>query len=170
MANKKAQKEKEKEQEALQAQDSSNNVVDQNRVNAELKIYEKLNNMDSETRRIVIKIVQFKAMMEMLKAIKNLKNTPKEVWQRVIYKLNAISGLNAGEDESGFDFNKMLKVLIPLLGTLAGILLGLRASEKAEQESAEPEQQEELEETVNKIQSVVLQYCQNNENGFSNHG
>lgn len=152
-----------------------------------VKLSERLDSMDPEQKRLLVKMMQFKALKETLDAIKNLKSTSADTWKKIIKKLKNLSGIDIGPDKSGFDFNEMLKLLIPLLGALAGTLLGMRLSHKAEIEAATPKQDpdnpdqdilspEEIDAELKKAyddmvrKSVVLQMCDTETNGFSIDG
>jgi hypothetical protein len=134
--------------------------------------------MDPNTRRCVIKIMQYKILNETMDSLVNLKSTPEKTWKSVIRKMNAISGINIGQDKSGFDYNKFLKKLIPMVATIAGLLLALREAEREESEASE--QNEDSEITYNtavientakaeamKAKSLIMKYCNENLNGFS---
>lgn len=151
-------------------------------VSTKTKLYEKLNNMPPFKRTVFLKMMQFNIMSEVLDAVNNGKNTPEKVWKSVIGKMHAIKDINVGKDKSGIDFRKIITMLLPLIGMLAGLFLALREAEKAESEAAEPETNPDFPDIVNSeiaakkcaeekaknIQrSVVMQLCDIKEKGFS---
>lgn len=152
-------------------------VLDAEAINEKLRFRQLYENMSADEQSTFIKILQYRAIMCLLEAMKDLKNTPKEVWDSVILKLKAISGVNA--PNSKFDFSAMLKTLIPLVGALAGTLMGLKEADKALVEAAEPEQtvlnDEALQAEMDKKnealnESVVMNLCKENGNNFSLDG
>jgi F0F1-type ATP synthase assembly protein I len=163
---------------------SSGNAIYSDRVNNKTKLYKRLDEMDTNDRRMLLKIIQFDLLMEAMSAVENLKNTKESTWKKVIGKLNAIKDINIGVDPSGFDFKKLLTVLIPLLGLLAGILLALRQAEAAEKEASAPnpdnpddpgnKEVKKLNEAAKakaeKVKSIILQYCDGKSNGYSYTG
>ena len=113
--------------------------------------------------------------MEAMSAVENLKNTKESTWKKVIGKLNAIKDINIGVDPSGFDFKKLLTVLIPLLGLLAGILLALRQAEDPDNPDDPGNKEvkklnEAAKAKAEKVKSIILQYCDGKSNGYSYTG
>lgn len=147
----------------------NNQIGDADAMNNKLKLYQKLDNMPPFKRMVFLKMMQFRVISDVLSAVENGKNTPKSVWRSVIGRLYAIKDINVGKDKSGIDFRKVIATLLPIIGTLAGLFLALRESEKAERNAAEPEQIEEINTEAQKYQSIVLQMCKSNQNGFSLH-
>jgi len=144
-----------------------------------LRLYQEMDNMTSRDRSVFIKLIQMNTINEALDAACNLKKTSESTWKRVLGKLNAIKGIKNATDKSGFDFDKLLEILLPALGMLAGTLLALRQFEKASSDAAKPKENKKDEELhlkakaaieAKKIKSVILQYCSNNENGYSIDG
>lgn len=157
--------------------EDKNRVLDAEAINEKLRFQQLYSEMTEGEKSTFIKILQYRAIMSLLEAMKDLKNTPKEVWDNVIMRLKAISGINA--PNSKFDFSAMLKTLIPLVGALAGTLLALKEGDKALVEAAEPETtvltDEALQEEMAKKDealsgSVVLDLCNKKENKFSLDG
>lgn len=150
-------------------------------VNKKIELYQNMDNMSSRDRSTFIKLIQMDVLNDALDAACNLKKTPESVWKNVISRMNAIKGLKNSTDRSGFDFNKLLDKLIPAIGLLAGTLIALRQAEKAEidadtiDDEAEILKQEKAALTQKakaeamKLKSIVLQYCDTKENGFSNN-
>ena len=167
--------------------DPSSETPESKFVTNRIKLSERLDSMDPDDKRILVKMIQYDIIKEVLDSIKNLKNTTADTWKNVIGKLNAIVGIDIGEDKSGFDFNAMAKNLIPLVGALAGTLMAFRASQKAESEAAEP--QDDPNDTTGEImttavaekelkkmyddfinKSIVMKMCEEKTNGFSLNG
>ena len=151
-------------------------------LDAKTKLYQKLDKMPPFKRMVFLKMMQFNILSETLDAVNNGKNTPKKVWGSVIGKMYAIKDMNVGKDKSGIDFRKIIAMLLPLIGMLAGLFLALREAEKAEQEAAEPDTNPEFPDTVNSEtaakkcaeekaknlqRSIVMQLCEAKEKGFS---
>lgn len=152
-----------------------------------VKLSQRLDEMKPEEKRLLVKTMQFKILKEILDAVKNLKSTTADTWKKVMGKLEAIIGIDIGEDKSGFDFNAMARALLPLIGSLAGTMLAFRAAHKAEIDAATPitdpdnplseikdpdfsekELKRENDSFVRK--SIVIQMCNSKENGFSLNG
>lgn len=152
-----------------------------------VKLSQRLDEMKPEEKRLLVKTMQFKILKEILDTVKNLKSTTADTWKKVMGKLEAIIGIDIGEDKSGFDFNAMARALLPLIGTLAGTMLAFRAAHKAEIDAATPitdpdnplseikdpdfskkELEREYDSFVRK--SIVLQMCNKKEKGFSLNG
>ena len=145
-------------------------------------------NMSEEDRTMFLKIVRHDNITELMDAISNLKTTSEETWKNVINKLQFLLNFNDA-DTSKFDFNKLLKALIPLVAALAGLLIGLRQAEKAEAEAAdvpvdpdenpilaymmkpdeekEKDNDSEIDIITGQLKSVVLDQCNKMINGFS---
>lgn len=150
-------------------------------VDNRVELAQKLDEMPKHTRRGVIKVMQYKILDEVLNALANLKKTSEREWRSVINKMQAISGINIGDDKSKFDFNGLLKKLIPMVALIAGMLLALRESEREESEVSKPEDnkdsstlnaekaavENEIKFELEKAKSVILQYCSENKNGYS---
>ena len=150
-------------------------------VDNRVELAQKLDEMPKHTRRCVIKVMQYKILDEVLNALANLKKTSEREWRSVINKMQAISGINIGEDKSKFDFNKLLNKLIPMVALIAGMLLALREAEKEESEVSKPDDDPEspvlnaekaavenqVKFEIEKAKSIILQYCSENKNGFS---
>lgn len=150
-------------------------------VDNRVELAQKLDEMPKHTRRGVIKVMQYKILDEVLNALANLKKTSEREWRSVINKMQAISGINIGDDKSKFDFNGLLKKLIPMVALIAGMLLALRESEREESEASKPEDdkdsstlnaekaavENEIKFELEKAKSVILQYCSENKNGYS---
>jgi len=150
-------------------------------VDNRVELAQKLDEMPKHTRRGVIKVMQYKILDEVLNALGNLKKTSEREWRSVINKMQAISGINIGEDKSKFDFNKLLKKLIPLVALIAGMLLALREAEREEAEISKPEDgadspvlnadkaavENNVKFEIEKAKSIILQYCYENKNGYS---
>ena len=157
-------------------------IHDGQELDTKTKLYQKLNKMKPFKRMVFLKMMQFNILSETLDAVNNGKNTPERVWKSVIGKMNAIKDLKVGKDKSGIDFRKIIAMLLPLIGMLAGLFLALREAEKAEQEAAEPDTNPEFPDTVNSEtaakkcaeekaknlqRSIVMQLCEAKEKGFS---
>ena len=148
-------------------------------VDNRIKLADKLDSLSPDNRRCVIKVMQMNILIETMEAIKNMKSTPESVWRKCLNKMQAIQGINIGDDKSRFDFNKFLNKFIPMVALLAGLLLALRESDKEESETSEPEEgtaettpesakiENEINFQANKAKSIILQYCSENINGFS---
>lgn len=167
--------------------DSGNDPQYSKYVMDKVRLSQRMDQMEPEKKRLLVKTIQFKILKEILAAIKNLKGTTAETWKRIMRKLEAITGIDIGQDKSGFDFNAMARVLLPLLGALAGTMIAFKAAQKAESEAASPREDpddptaevntpEYAEAQLNKIyndfvnKSVVMQMCDGKENGFSTDG
>lgn len=151
-------------------------------------LFTRLANMEEDERTMFLKIVRHDTINELMDAISNLKSTSEETWKNVINKLQFLLNFN-DNDTSKFDFNKMLKILLPLVAALAALLIGLRQSEKAEAEAAdvpidpsenpilaymmkpdeekEGDDESEIDIITGKLKSVVLSQCNKTINGFS---
>ncbi len=150
-------------------------------VDNRIELAQKLDEMPKHKRRGVIKVMQYKVLDEVLSALSNLKKTSEREWRSVINKMQAISGINIGEDKSKFDFNKLLNKLIPMVALIGGMLLALREAEKEESEVSKPEDdakspvlnaekaaaENKVKFEIEKAKSIILQYCSENKNGFS---
>lgn len=138
-------------------------------VENQIKLQQKLESMTEDERILLMKVVQFDLIEEMLSAISNLKKTGAETWKSIISKLNTIKDIGVS-DESGFDFKEFLKILLPLLGALAGTLLALRSADKKESEAADVDYDtDEIKAILNEDapKSIVLSMCEKEINGFS---
>lgn len=161
--------------EEIDIQDSSTKVIDAEVIKLRTQLYTRLNEMTQEERELVTQIVQYDTMLEVLEAIKNMKKTTASTWKDLIKKLYALKGFKLSV--GNFDYSAFLEKLIPLLGIFAGCLLALREAESAEIEAAEPKDEDNplsgealsidniFESYKNK--SVILQYCNDKEKGFS---
>lgn len=151
-------------------------------------LFTRIANMSEEDRTMFLKIVRHDNITELMDAISNLKTTSEETWKNVINKLQFLLNFNDA-DTSKFDFNKLLKALIPLVAALAGLLIGLRQAEKAETEAAdvpvdpdenpilaymmkpdeekEKDNDSEIDIITGQLRSVVLDQCNKMINGFS---
>lgn len=151
-------------------------------------LFTRIANMSEEDRTMFLKIVRHDNITELMDAISNLKTTSEETWRNVINKLQFLLNFNDA-DTSKFDFNKLLKALIPLVAALAGLLIGLRQAEKAEAEAAdvpidpdedpilaymmkpdeekEKDNDSEIDIITGQLRSVVLDQCNKMINGFS---
>lgn len=162
-------------EEEIDIQDSSTKVIDAEVIKLRTQLYTRLNEMRQEERELVTQIVQYDTIIEVLDAIKNMKKTEASTWKNLIKKLYTIKDFKLSI--GNFDYSSFLEKLIPLLGALAGCLLALRESETAEIEAAEPKDEDnqlsdEILSSNNifesyKNKSIVLQYCNDKENGFS---
>jgi hypothetical protein len=144
-------------------------------------------NMPEEDLTMFLKVVRHDAINDTLDAIKNLKSTTEDTWKKVIGKLQLLLNFN-DPDTSKFDFNKLLRILLPLLAGLAGLLIGLRKSEIEDAKSSDlPEEltndpvfkkmttltkdddddDSDIDPITGKLKSVVLNKCKNKLNGFS---
>ena len=137
-----------------------------------VKLYSRIQKMSPIEKRLFTKILQQNALMDLISAMKNLKNTTKEEWERVIRKLSNLKDVKL-PDKSGFDFSAFLTTLLPLVGALAATLLAQRDFEKKDSECAEPvnnplDDPSFQEDATKQLQkSIVLQLCNAKENGFS---
>lgn len=140
-----------------------------------VRLYQRIDSMSRDEKIMFVKIIQQNAMMDALNAIKNLKKTSGDEWKRVMSKLISIKDIKL-KTKDGFDFNAFLKMFIPALAFLAGMLLAMREAEKKEIEAAEPSPENnplisdpefEKDASVQLMKSIVLQYCHQKENGFS---
>lgn len=144
-------------------------------------IQQEYNQLDQDEKNIFIARLQLNSIDKLLNAIKEGKKTTKETWKNVLNRLNFIKGFKAiYEDEiKSINFQSIIQALIPLAGALAATFLALKESDKKESESAEPEENELLTEDLlklenvnerNKEKSLIIQYCNENKNGFSLNG
>ena len=147
-------------------------------------------NMSEDDYNMLLKVVRADAINETLDAISNLKGTSEEVWKKIISKLQFLSNFNDTET-SKFDFNKLLKMLLPLLAGLAGLLIALKKSESAESDASglpeeitndpifkemkkaqekkgnDDDDDSDIDPTTGKIKSVVIRHCKKSTKGFS---
>ena len=140
-----------------------------------VRLYMMLSKMPQRDKEMFVKILQKDALMSSLRSMRNLKKTSKKQWKKTIQKLLSIKGMKFGSSggKMKIDFNMILETLLPALAFLAGTLLALKESDKKQSEAAEPENNPLLndnfknkeKEQLNK--SIVLQYCNKKENGFS---
>lgn len=151
-------------------------------------LFQRISQMDEYEYNMLLKTVRCDNINELMDAMSNLKSTSESTWKNIISKLQFLLKFNDTET-SKFDFNKLLKILIPLIAALAGLLIALRKSEKAEAEAAdvpidttenpilaymmkpdeekEKDEDDELDPITGKLKSVVLSQCNKMINGFS---
>ena len=147
---------------------------------------ERIYSMSAYDRAMFLKIIREDAIDELLDAMKNLKNTAEETWKNIIYKLQNLLNFK-DDDTSKFDFNKILKVLLPLVAALAALLLALKKAEKAESEASNvpsdiendpvfkalyndtnnDDDDGDIDKITGKIKSIVLTNCKKEIDGFS---
>ena len=160
-------------------------IHDGQELDEKTKLYQKLNKMKPFKRMVFLKMMQFNILSETLDAVNNVKNTPEKVWKSVIGKIHAIKDMKVGKDKSGIDFSKIIVMLLPLVGMLAGLFMALRQAEKEESKAAEPDTNPDFPDTVNSEtaakacaeeaaknirRSIIMQLCNEKEKGFSlNH-
>ena len=140
-----------------------------------VRLYQMIDRMSRDEKEMFVKIIQQDAMLDSLHAMKNMKKTTGDEWKRVIGKLISIKDIKF-KTKGNFDFSSLLGVLIPALAFLAGMLLAMREAEKKDIEAAappdennpllnNPEFEKDAEEQL--MKSIVLQDCNNKQNGFS---
>lgn len=165
------------ESEDREDEDGQFPVIDSEKVDHKLILQQLISKMSDGEKTTFIKILQFKAIMELLEAMKDMKNTTADTWKHVIMRLRALMGINA--PGSKFDFAAFLKTLIPMVGAIAGTCLACRAADEALIDAAEPEEtildDKKLEEAMEQdskgsVESVVLNLCKENGNNFSLDG
>ena len=153
----------------------------------EALLLQRMSEMSEDEYNMLLKVVRHDDVNELMDAVKNLKSTSEQTWKNIISKLQFLLNFNDTET-SKFNFNKALKILLPLLAALAGLLIGLRQSEKAESDAADvpidpnenpvlaymmkPDEEKEdddsdIDPITGKIKSVVLAQCNKTINGFS---
>ena len=154
----------------------------------EALLLQRMSEMSEDEYNMLLKVVRHDDVNELMDAVKNLKSTSEQTWKNIISKLQFLLNFNDTEI-SKFDFNKALKILLPLLAALAALLIGLRQSEKAEAEAADvpidpsenpilaymmkPDEEKEgdddseIDIITGKMKSVVLSQCNKMINGFS---
>lgn len=141
-----------------------------------VKLYQRLSQMTESERDMFYRIVRYDELMKLLDAIKNLKGTPAEVWQNVIKRLNAIADLPGGTDDK--KFSDFMKKLLPMVGAIAGTMLALKQLDKEDADASDTgyNENDTAKDTQNintkfgeaqTAKSLILQYCNQNENGFS---
>ena len=69
-------------------------------VDNRIKLANKLDSLSKDDRRCVIKVMQMNILNETMDAIKNMKSTPETVWRKCLNKMQAIQGINIGEDNA----------------------------------------------------------------------
>lgn len=149
----------------------------------------RMSNMSDDDLTMFLKIIRHNTICELLDALENLKSTSEETWKTIIAKMQNLLNFN-DPDTSKFDFNKMLRTLLPLVAALAGLLIGLRKAEIADSQSSdlsddtlndpifklmmeEDTQQSEndsdsdIDPLTGKIKSIVLTNCKKMIDGFS---
>lgn len=144
-------------------------------------IAQEYNQMEQDEKNTFAAKLQLEAIDKLLDAIKEGKKTTKEAWKNVLNRLNIVKDFEIiYEDEiKNVNLQSIIQKIIPLAGALAATFLALKESDKKESESAEPEENELLTEDLlklenvnerNKEKSLIIQYCNENKNGFSLNG
>lgn len=145
----------------------------------QLELTKRLNNMSDEDKSMLMKIIHFDFIMEIMDAMKNLKDTSEEVWKNIISKGQRLLNINI-KDENGINFNDFLGKLLPILAGLAALMIGLQQAKKAEIEASDVPNEDyendpltssqnstDIDPITNEMGSIIMSMCSQQLNGFS---
>lgn len=137
----------------------------------------KINALSTDKKKLLAKSVQFNLVKDLTKKMKNFTNTSEKEWKKTITKLKNYKKVF---NIDGDTFNKIIDELLPLLGAYLGALFTFKCNEKATMDTDMPlvldadgnisdkTQLEQLQELLPATTtSLVMEYCQNEEHGFS---
>lgn len=158
----------------------------------EALLYQRMSRMNEDDYNMFLKVLRYDTLDELMDAMTNLKNTSEQTWKNIISKLQFLLKFDDTET-SKFDFNKLLRILLPLIAMLAGLLIGMRKAELADSQSSDlsdetlndpifkkmidaetdtpysvsNSEDTDIDQLTGKLKSVVLDKCKKLVGGFS---